>query len=151
MKINFTKKQYENLLKIVYLGNWMANAIHDRSEEDPIDKDLEEIENYIFSFAKDFGLDNYVEYDEGHKKYFPTNDFDELAHKYIEEYDDDAFWEELSGRLGERDFLEKYPKEEIEKMDKEDHFLKEMDCQIYWEEEFEKNGLKKIGIRKMKS
>ena len=26
MKINFTKKQYESLAKIVYLGNWMANA-----------------------------------------------------------------------------------------------------------------------------
>ena len=26
MKINFTKKQYEDLVKLVYLGTWMINA-----------------------------------------------------------------------------------------------------------------------------
>ena len=27
MEIKFTKEQYENLMKLVYLGNWMINAI----------------------------------------------------------------------------------------------------------------------------
>jgi hypothetical protein len=27
MEIKLTNEQYENLLKIVYLGNWIANAI----------------------------------------------------------------------------------------------------------------------------
>ena len=35
MKIHITKKQYESLAKIVYLGNWMANANRDGSPEDP--------------------------------------------------------------------------------------------------------------------
>ena len=33
MKINFTKKQYLSLLRLVYLGNWMINAHKDTTEE----------------------------------------------------------------------------------------------------------------------
>jgi len=32
MEIKFTKKQYENLIKLVYLGNWMINGIRSTDE-----------------------------------------------------------------------------------------------------------------------
>jgi hypothetical protein len=32
MKIEFTQKQYEALLKIVYLGSWMASSTKDKPE-----------------------------------------------------------------------------------------------------------------------
>ena len=50
MKINFTKKQYETLLKAVYLGNWMVSSTSDEPEGNQFD----ELEEYVFSFAKDF-------------------------------------------------------------------------------------------------
>ena len=66
MEIKLTKEQYENLLKLVFMGSWMANAFR---VKDTVKK-FEELEDYIYSFAKDFGLENYVEYDEKFKKYW---------------------------------------------------------------------------------
>ena len=34
MEIKLTKEQYENLIKLVYLGNWMINAIRSGAEGD---------------------------------------------------------------------------------------------------------------------
>jgi len=38
MEIKLTKEQYENLLRLVYLGNWMINAIRSGTEDDPYDR-----------------------------------------------------------------------------------------------------------------
>ena len=47
MKIELTQKQYEALLKIVYLGSWMASSTKDEPE-----MEYENIEQRILSFAK---------------------------------------------------------------------------------------------------
>jgi len=43
------------LLKMVYLGSWMAN-----SAKDEPNGEYDAIEQYIFSLAKDFGLDKHI-------------------------------------------------------------------------------------------
>ena len=53
MKIEFTKEQYENLIKSVYLGNWLVNAIRSGRKGDEHIKEFDKIEQYVF--AKDFG------------------------------------------------------------------------------------------------
>ena len=146
MEIKLTKEQYENLIKLVYLGNWMVNAI--RLENERVKK-YDEIEQYIFSFAKDIGLEKYIEFDETNNQFFPTREFDEdpEIEKYKEEYDNEVFWQELADRLGTRDFIRKYGKEVIEKMDQEERFLKREECIIKYEEEFERNQLNNLEIK----
>ena len=56
MKINITKKQYEALAKAVYLGNWMANAQRTGLPDDPYMKEYNDIADYIYSFAPEFGF-----------------------------------------------------------------------------------------------
>jgi hypothetical protein len=145
MKINFTKEQYENLMKLVYLGNWVANA---NRTDDTIEK-YEKLEDYIFSFAKDFGLEKYVDDEEADNgKFFPTRFFEEETDvdELCDEYDDETFWSELPDRLGERDFFRKYSQEELEKMSREERFLKMQECIIRWEEELDNNGIERFGI-----
>jgi hypothetical protein len=147
MKIKFTKEQYENLMKLVYLGEWMANS---HRTDDRIKK-YDKLQKYIFSFAKDFGLEKYVDdenVDDG--DFYPTRFFEEETdvNRLQEEYDNDAFWSELPDRLGERDFYEKYSEEDWEKMTREERFLKIQECIIKWEEEFDKNGIERLGIIK---
>ena len=48
MEIKFTKEQYENLMKLVYLGNWMINAIR---TDDRVKK-YDELKHYIFFFRQ---------------------------------------------------------------------------------------------------
>ena len=95
MEIKFTKEQYENLIKLVYLGNWMVNAIRGGAENEVRVKKYDDMEKYVFSFAKDFGLDNFVEYDEEHKEYFATRELEEETDiaQYIQDYDENAFWD----------------------------------------------------------
>jgi len=150
MKIKFTKEQYENLLKLVYLGNWMINAIRSGAKGDEQIEKYNELEQYIFSFAKDAGLERYIEFNERYDKFFPTRDFEEdkEIEQYLEDYNDEIFWDELADRLGTRDFIRQYGMEMIEKMDSEERFLKQQEFIIKYEEEFEKNGIENLELLK---
>lgn len=141
MKINFTKKQYEDLLKVVYLGNWVANANKVRREPDSFDH----LEGHVFSFAKDFGMDNYADADDPDMVY-PTRQFEEESRvqKMISEYDEETFWDELGDQLGERDFHEKYSEEDLEKMDPDERITKLYNYIEQWGEEFEKYGVSRL-------
>ncbi|HWY79778.1 MAG TPA: hypothetical protein VNW29_05480 [Candidatus Sulfotelmatobacter sp.] len=141
--INLTKKQFKSLLKVVYLGNWMVNAYR----TDDTNEEYESIEDLIFSYAPQFGFEKYISHEEADgDKYYPTNDFEETTdvHKLHEAYDEETFWDELAERLGERDFLEKYSKKEIEDMKRDEWFIKLEECIEKYNEEFEKKGLERI-------
>lgn len=141
MKINLTKKQYWDMMRSVYIGYWVANAICEDDKEK--DNGIESVRNYIFSFAKEFGLEKYAEYDNELNKYYATWDMDDepSVRDLIERYDEHTFWDEMSHRLGKRDFFRRYTEKEIENMDEEDYFENIMRYEIEWEEEFEKNGI----------
>lgn len=150
MQIEFTKEQYENLIKLVYLGNWMINAIRIGTKDDPKIEKYDKIEQHIFSFAKEADLGKYIEYDEKHKMFFPTREFEESSEleQYREDYDNEILWQELADRLGSRDFLKQYGAETIKKMSQKERFMKEQEFIIKYEEEFAKNGLNNLEIIK---
>ncbi|MCX5815115.1 MAG: hypothetical protein NTX75_02585 [Proteobacteria bacterium] len=144
MKINFTKKQYETLLKMVYMANSMIDAVADESE----DNEFTVMEEYIFSFAKHFGSEHYVAYDEKEKRYYPSErlEEDEEVNEYIQNYDDDTFWEKLIFNLSRRDMENKYGEATVEKMSDEECLVKEQPFAEKYEKEFGKNGLKNLTI-----
>ena len=147
--IEFTKEQFLALMKNVYLGNWMANANRTGSPKDPHFKEYEAIEDYIFSLAPEFGFEKYMDHEpRDGDRYFPTRLFEEETdvNKLHDEYDEQSFWDELSDRLGDRDFYKKYTKKDWEKMTREERFLKLQECIIEWEEELENNGIERLGI-----
>lgn len=147
MKINLTKKQYEALVRAVYLGNWMANAYRDGSKDEQHLKEFEGISDYVFSLAPLFGfsenLEHELEYDEVWMK-----DHDGLSELSVihDQYDEDSFWDELTERLGGRDFDKKYSKEEIGNMDDETFHSKRYECLDVWDDEFCENGIDRLGI-----
>lgn len=69
------------------------------------------MEDYIFSYAHDFGLDELVDHEEKDgDKYYPTRTFEEETdvQDLIEEYDNETFWEEIIERFSDRDFMQKF-------------------------------------------
>ena len=148
-KIELAKDQFEALLKLVYLGNWLANAQRDGSKENPHLEEYKAIENYIFSFAKQFGLDEYVDDEEAASgKFYPTRMFEEETdvQKLIEEYDDETFWDELINSLGDRDFFKQYSKDEIQKMSQEERFEKLYKFIDKWADEINNHGIERLKI-----
>jgi len=151
LKIGFTKEQFETLLKLVYLGNWMANANRDGSAEDPHKEEYEKLEDYIFSFAKQFGFGEYVDDESATEgKFFPTRKFEEEtdAHELREDYDEETFWDELIDRMGDRDFFRHYSKDEIKKMTQEKRFEKLYEFIDKWADEINEHGIERLNIEK---
>ena len=145
MKIDFTKTQFESLLKLVYMGSEMVNSILDDSEENEFD----EIEQYIFSFAKSFGLEACVEYDGKEKTYYPSQKLEEdkSVVEYTHRYDDYTFWDKLIYNLARRDMVKEHGEDKVQKMSKEETFIKEQTFAEKYEKEFTDNGLQNLVIK----
>ena len=148
MKINFTKQQYKHLMRAMYFADWVTNAVCVDDEEK--DKGIQEISDHVYSFAKEFGFEKYVELSKSGEEYYTTNAFDEelSVRNLINRYDDEAFWGEISDRLGERDFHRRYSDDEIQKLSDEERFIKLQECIIPYEIEMEENGLEKLELLK---
>jgi hypothetical protein len=57
-----------------------------KTREDSVFKQTDEIEQYVFSLAKKYGFDNWIEYDKSLNKYFSTVLMESDLHKYIDKY-----------------------------------------------------------------
>ncbi len=147
MKISLTKEQYEDLVKLVFLGTWMINSFR---TDDRIKK-FDELEQHIFSYFKEFGLQEYIEQDNKLKEFFVTRRLEEgELDQYIDDYDNNNFWDELVYRLARRDFLKEYGDDKIAKMSWEERFKKESPFIEKYEEEFEKYGIERTEILRQK-
>jgi hypothetical protein len=142
MNINFTNKQYEDLLKLVYLGNWMANA----NRADDKLEDFDALESHIFSHAKEYGLDAFADSDEEGVTY-PSRAFEDSGiQDLIDEYDTDSFWEELIDRLSARDYVRQSTPEWFATAESEERFAKLVACEEVWEKEFEAFDIERLAV-----
>lgn len=141
MHIPLTQEQYKTLLLMVYLGDWMINAIRPEPDED-----FQGVACYIYSFAETFGIAGLIGPEPYKGKKFPSREFDKLAQPYIRQYDNQIFWEELADRLAERDFVAHYGRNAIEGMSPEERFAKRSELTDRYLEEFERNGLDRVAV-----
>lgn len=143
MKIDFTDKQYIQLLKVLYLGTWMTDAFNAEPSGESDD-----LEQHVLSFASDFGLKDHVAYDENLKTYSCTGEFQKSSGvtQMIGQYDEDVFWYELTHRMAERDFIRVYGTEAIGKMSIEERFERQEEYIKWYEEEFGTNGIEHLAV-----
>ncbi|MDD3845105.1 MAG: hypothetical protein PHC90_01950 [Syntrophorhabdaceae bacterium] len=148
MKITFTKQQFETLLKAVYLGTRMVNIY----EDEPQDNEYFDLQRYVFGSAKDFGLQEYADYDEEEKGAAPSEAFeeDESLNELIERYDDFTFLDKLIYNLAGRDMLNKHGQKGVEKMSDDEFFKEEESLVLKYQNEFAKNGIRNLIVSKGK-
>jgi len=84
MNIDFTKDQYQTLLKLMYCGEWVLNSY--KTSEDKTQRETDKFEQYIFSFAKGYGLEKWVELDEESGLFFPTYIMEDEFHEFVDKY-----------------------------------------------------------------
>lgn len=142
MKINFTKKQFRALLDLIYSGNYMINGI--RVADETI-KEYEDIQQYVYSFAKAFGYEDLVEFDKEYNMYFETRKYEDGGiHDLISEYDTEVFWDELPLNLAKRDVVR--DNKEIDKMSQEERMSLIWQREESYSEEFYENGLDNVKV-----
>lgn len=149
MKINFTKKEYLLLLDVLYMADWVLNA-HREADEKEDTREYEKLEQKILSYAKKMGMEKYVDFDPEYDMYFHSRFFEETrrAQEFIDEFENDCFWEELIDRLTRRDFLKSFSEKEIKEMDPYTRFERLLKLSEKYSDEFEKNGLKNLVVKK---
>lgn len=147
MKINITKKEYQTLLEILVMTDWVFHA--HKTDEPAETKKYRDFEQKIYGLAKDFGCDHLIEYDQELQGYFPTGQFEETnpAMGYLEEFENDSFWAELTEHLVERDLLRELGEKEYQGLETMDRVIQEEPFRIRYEEEFEAYGIDRLEIK----
>ena len=140
MKINYTKKEYRLLLDMVEIAEWVLNA-HKYKLSDEVEK-YSELYQKILSHAKEMGFENLIAYDKDLKGYFATAEYEEAEHmRYIEEFEDDVFWDSLPHRLAVRDLVKRVGEKKYEEMEYVERATKLVELESVYYEELEEHGI----------
>lgn len=135
--LNLSVEHYLELVRLVYLGEWMVNSQHDGEYEDH--QAVLALQS-VLALAGSH-LPEVVGHDEETGRFFVRQ---LLASKfeddYISDYDEHVFWGELASRLAERDLAKRLGKDESE-LDFEKLAAQLRPLREHYEEELDKHGL----------
>ncbi|MCQ2605090.1 MAG: hypothetical protein MJ204_00930 [Bacteroidales bacterium] len=138
-KIELTDKQFQDLLQLLYMGEWVLQAY----EPAPNANDVDALEQNLYESAYRQGNDD-IEFDKKLGGYVPCEEFEEDCDAIIEKYDEHTFWEELIIRMANRDLAamgaDQLPPREFEK--KQNELIKK------YEKEFAMNGINNLILKK---
>ena len=97
---------------MIEVADWVMTAHHadDRAET----KEYQALRNKILSFADEMGMKGCYEKDGD--TYYETLEYEENAKQteFIEEYNEDSFWEQLVTRIVDRDYAQQYGNEKVD-------------------------------------
>ena len=146
MKIEITKSEFKTLFEMIEMAEWILYA--HKIDEPEETKPYRDLEQKICGLAKDFGCGHLVDYDPKLQSYFPTLEFEETnpSMDYIEEFENDSFWEELIERLVARDLIREVGEKKYLAFDPMARVRKEGPCRIRYDEEFEVHGIDRLEI-----
>ncbi len=142
MEIQFSRKQFATLLKSVYLGDWLVNAIRAPGNYIP---EFEDFEQFLLSLAYESNLRDMVEFHPTLSRFFLKDDVYEKLQPFIDEYDDEAFWDGLVDRLADRDFSETYG-DSVKRMDQDERIEKYHAFVDKYEAEINAHGVDRLRI-----
>ena len=77
-KINLTKKEYRALLDMIAISDWIMHAQSEGPKDRDDTKDYTDLEQKIYSLAKDFGYDDLIEYSKEFKSFLKRKRYDYL-------------------------------------------------------------------------
>jgi hypothetical protein len=147
MKINITKKEYDCLLDMLGIADWVMHS-HTVSDE-AHHKKHEALKRKLYAYASSMDAEDKIEYSKDFDDYFETDEYTEYLQKqFISPFEEATFWEELIDRLGERDTLKQYGTENLKKMEAMKRITKIEDAKEKYADEFGKFGLKHLIICK---
>lgn len=150
MKINITKDEYRSLIDIIYIADWVLTSY--KSEEGPELKKYKDIMQKFYALAKDMGMENLIKFDKELNAYCETQEFGDTSecHQFIDEYDNDSFWERLIEQLTTRDLEEKLGGKKTGDNDPDNYFERYAAIEKKYMAEFEEHDLANLTLRKRK-
>ncbi|SJM94395.1 hypothetical protein [Crenothrix polyspora] len=145
MKINFTKKEYRSLLEAMQIADWVLHA-HDNTESRSDTKAFGELFHKLLALANQIGCEDLVELEEEDNKYYPTVELESAVEEFIQEFENNTFWDELISRLSERDVLKKAKVTDVTDIKKTERFAALAESEEKWANEISSFGLDRICV-----
>ncbi len=144
MKIELTKAQYRELLKLVLIGTEVKMSALEATEQSTEGADA--LETYLLEHVEDFELDELVR--KSGKETLPSEKLLHEIDHVMHDYDDDAFWFSLETELGQRDFYESLDFKSHRALKEGDGELPEAVYEFYekYRDEFERHGTDRLRI-----
>ena len=147
MQIDITKKEYRFLLDILSIADWVFTS-HKIDRDRRVEKHGKIIQKF-YSLAKEMGYEKLIEFDPNMKYYFPTKKYEDSGHfmEYIEEFENDTFWDELIYRLAMRDVVKKVGSvQKLSRLSNDERIKLFSSVEQQYEDEFEKHGIDHLKI-----
>ncbi|MBN3034592.1 MAG: hypothetical protein JW861_03340 [Bacteroidales bacterium] len=147
MKIELNPEEYNTLLMVLEISDWVLHAFTD--DEPQSTRDFRNLEQKLLRYATDFGRDEFVEYDEEQGDFMLSEAFRKSSPgiDFIGEYDDNTFWEELTERLAYRDLSLKEGEIDQEAVDPYEFTEKMTPYMEKYSQEFNDHGIDRLEIR----
>jgi hypothetical protein len=152
MNVSFTKKEYARLLELVHIGLYVTGPGLDDPSSTP--EPYAELAQKLFAAADDMGCEDLVEADEEGLLFASEKLQKGTIHGKLDTFIDASFWEELAGRLADRDMLlergllsQRGSITLPELITEADEERMEVIESIYWDE-FEKCGIDNLHLLK---
>ena len=142
--MDFSKEEYRTLVEAMQLANWVLHAYAEEERKET--KNFRELEQKILSFSKDYGMEKDVHYDKRLEEYLPSRELEEGALTYVDDYNNDTFWDELMERLVMRDLIAQIGEDGLEALSFEQRIEKEEPIRLKYEDEFEKYGISRLDV-----
>ena len=148
MKISITKDEYKTLLDVFHIATWVLYANNNEKTTEKAKYDV--LEQKILKLATEFGYEKYVDFEAKDSAYIYSEKFekDTPAKKFIEEFEDETFWDEITTRLTRRDLVKKLGLDMIKSMDLAERIKEESLIGKEYYDEFVKNGLSNLALDK---
>ncbi|MCA1029661.1 hypothetical protein LCL95_01285 [Bacillus timonensis] len=143
MKINLTKKQYKLLCEMIFNSQWMMEESDDKDKKDQMD----ELEQYLFSFAKDFKLED-VKYYSNMNYYSIEPDLESVLLRPIGEYEERVFFDKLAFHMAQKDLK---AESQLRALTQEEQFDRLCDIEETYHEELAKNGVENVYVSKKRN
>lgn len=142
MNIKLTRDQFEKLLHLAYMGNWVVNGYR---SEDP-KQEYDDAAGVVYAHALEAGLKTLIEFDEAEGRYYPSAKLEDELAELIDDYEDWAFWDLLILKLAERDLVRQVGQETVDAMDDKELEERRAPYIQKYEKEIEKQGILNIEI-----
>jgi len=149
MKIDLTQEEYRSLVDLLSLAGCVLEGYGRGGDSSKAA--CFKIEQKLLSYAEDAGCPNLIKRDADtgiHLRNW-SNDRSEKVIKWLDQYNDDCFWQELIIRMAQRDFqsLLYLGPTNKKNSDDEEKAMRLAELEQRYETEFVSNGLDNLTLR----
>jgi hypothetical protein len=146
MKINFTKKEYQTLVEMLLVADWVIRSDEEepRAETEPYGA----LRKKVLSHFREMGMGEDFQYDQQADEYFETSEYEARAPhvRFLSEYDERMFWSQLADRLAARDLAANGTRNTEQAVGAEERLVRLFEAIEAYEEEFAEHGLDHVRI-----